>query len=228
MGNIDEATALPLIEKYIGSLPSSDTEEKYNVKNMYSIQDGVVKSRFTKQMESKKATVLQVYSTEDVKYTPKDNMIADLIGQLLDYRYTEEIRENSGAAYSVGVYGGISALPEPEAMLQIYFDTDPERIDEVMSIVNDEINKLVKDGPIEADIEKAKEYMEKQYGEDIKNNSHWLMALYDEDFHGYDGDTNYIETLRSIKASEIQKLAKKLLSGKDMKEVIMVGEEAAK
>ena len=119
-------------------------------------------------------------------------------------------------------------MPEPEAMLQIYFDTDPERIDEVMSIVNDEINKLVKDGPIEADIEKAKEYMEKQYGEDIKNNGHWLMALYDEDFHGYDGDTNYIETLRSIKASEIQKLAKKLLSGKDMKEVIMVGEEAAK
>lgn len=228
VGNIDEATALPLIEKYIGSLPSSDTKEKYNVKNMYSIQDGVVKSRFTKQMESKKATVLQVYSTENVKYTPKDNMIADLIGQLLDYRYTEEIRENSGAAYSVGVYGGISAMPEPEAMLQIYFDTDPERIDEVMSIVNDEINKLVKDGPIEADIEKAKEYMEKQYGEDIKNNSHWLMALYDEDFWGYDGDTNYIETLRSIKASEIQKLAKKLLSGKDMKEVIMVGEEAAK
>ena len=223
VGNFDEAVMLPLIEQYIGAIPSDKSKEKFNKKNTLSVQEGVITNKFSRKMETAKATVLRYY-TGELPYSLKNALAVNLIGQLLDFRYTEEIRENSGAAYGVGVFGSLSKLPESEFGLQIYFDTDPTRVDEVTAIVVDEIDKFVKNGPDAADLAKAKEYMEKQYGEDIKSNGHWVNALYENYFMDYDGETKYIETLKSITPADIQKVAKKVFSGKNVKEVIMVGE----
>lgn len=223
VGNLDGENIRPLIAKYIGGLKTNKVTEKFNKKNCVEIQKGEIAKTFKRKMETPKTTVLEVYAGK-TKYNYKAELGIDIIGQLLDMEYTEHIRENLGGSYGVSVYGSLSQWPEGNFTVQIYFDTDPERCDTIISIVRERIDNFIKNGPNTEDLAKVKEYMLKSHNEKIKENGYWMNALVSDIVDKQDIYTNYSATLESIDASYLKKLAKEYFNLKNKKQVIMTAE----
>ena len=109
--------------------------------------------------------------------------------------------------------------------MQIYFDTDPNRREKMLDIVLEQIDKFVQDGPNVQDFSKVKEFMQKKYKENIKENGYWLNVLNEYYFTKVDTDTDYLKTLDSITPKDLQEFAKQLFNQKNRAEIIMTAAE---
>ena len=222
-GAIDEAVAIPLIEKYIGGLPAGGKKEKY-VDAKLDIQKGQIKNIFDKQMATPSATVYLVYSGK-VKHNLKNYLMMSLTDQILDIIYTEEIREKEGGTYGVGTSGSITRIPKESFRLLVMFQTAPELREKLTGMAVDLLHKFAEEGPRQKDLDKVREYMLKKYTENQKENSYWANMLHNEIALGYDGYTDYEKTLNSITTEDLKKFAKSLLKQGNKIEVSMVGIE---
>ena len=222
-GAIDEAVAIPLIEKYIGSLPAGGKKEKY-VDAKVNIQKGKIKNIFEKQMATPSATVYLVYSGT-VKHNLKNYLMMSLTDQILDIIYTEEIREKEGGTYGVGTSGSINKIPNEKASLIVMFQTAPELREKLTGMAVDLLNKYAEEGPRQKDLDKVREYMLKKYSENQKENSYWANLLHNEIALNYDGYKDYEKTLNSITTNDLKKFVQKLLKQGNEIEISMVGVE---
>ncbi len=222
-GAIDEATAVPLIEKYIGSLPSGGKKEKF-VDAKVDIRKGKAKNIFEKQMATPSANVLVVYSGK-MKYSLKNNLLMSITKQILDIIYTEEIREKEGGTYGVGVSGSLTSVPKEKFTMQIMFQTDPEKREHLTGMAIDLLAKYAEEGPRQQDLDKVREYMLKKFTESQKENSYWDGLMYNYVTLGYDKQKDYEKTLRSITTTDLKKFAKTLLKQGNEIEISMVGVE---
>ena len=219
VGNIDEATATPLIEKYLGGLPSINRKEKFRDVNL-DIRKGQYENNFTRKMETAKSSVLMVASGK-CEYTQKSLVTMSILGQLLNILYTQTVREEAGGTYGVSCSGSISKYPEAEGVFQIYFDTDPQRRPQMVELINKGINDFIAQGPKPEDLSKVKEFMLKTYQQNQKENSYWMGILNSKLWEGVDMNSGYENTVNSITVNDLKKFAKKFFGQKNMIEVSM-------
>ena len=219
VGNIDEATATPLIEKYLGSLPSIKRNEKFRDVNP-DIRKGLYENNFTREMETAKSSVLMV-ATGKCDYNQKNVVMMNMLGQLLNILYTQTVREEAGGTYGVSCNGQLSKYPEAEGVFQIYFDTDPERRPQMVELINKGINDFIAQGPKAEDLGKVKEYMMKTYQQNQKENSYWMGVLNVMLWEGLDMNTGYEATVDGVTINDLKKFAKDFFGQKNMIEVSM-------
>lgn len=219
VGDFDMETLKPMVEKYIGSLPV--TKDK-----MAIVDDGVrmvkgeVENRFSTAMEAPMTTVLYVYSGE-MAYNQENRMTLGFLQSLLSTRYLESIREEKGGSYGVSVQASLDRRPVELYALQIYFSTDPNMVNELLDIVEDEIRTIAENGPNAADMAKHMEYLKKVRPEQLKENGTWMNYLMNYYLENEDLYTNYEKTLNSIDAKKIQTMAAKILKDGNRVAIIM-------
>ncbi|MCD8167461.1 MAG: insulinase family protein [Bacteroides sp.] len=223
VGNIDMESIRPLIEQYIASLPALNREETFRDNQMYPPK-GEVEKRFYRRQENPKATIVSVY-TGDVEYTNLTRTKMSILSQILTLIYTEEVREKEGGTYGVSVSGSVDKFPKEDFTLQIFFETDPGKMDKLIDIVYKELTHIATNGPTETDLNKVKEFMLRKYTEQLKENGYWLGALNEYYTTGLDVDDKYQERVESITSEDIREFARLLLSQDNRVEVIMISEE---
>lgn len=154
----------------------------------------------------------------------QNQILMSMFDQILDIVYTEKIREEEGGTYGVYSGGSISRYPEGQSMLQITFDTDPDtdRMRHLNKIVLDELENIATNGPRESDFSKVKEYMNKSYNENLKENRYWLNILDNKYFYGEDMHTKYLDTLNSITRTDIQNFVANFLKQGNVKTIVML------
>lgn len=224
VGKLDGENVRELIAKYIGGLETTKVKEKFNKKNYAEFQKGQKECVFARQMETPKTTVFEMYAGK-IKYSQKAEIAAGIIGELLQMEYTEHIRENLGGSYGVSVTAGISNLPEGNYGAQIFFDTDPERRDTIISIVRARIDNFIENGPDMEDLAKVKEHLVKKFKDNVKENSYWSSVLVTAVMDKEDDYTDYLDLVESIDAAYLEKLAKTMFNEKGKKVLIMNGEK---
>lgn len=222
VGNIDEATALPLFEQYLGALPTKEGAEKFDSKINPTIRKGQYTNNFDRTMELPKSTVFLLYTGKG-KYNARGKMIMSMFAQVMDMVYTESVREKEGGTYGVGVSGGINHYPKEEIRLSINFDTDPERRARMTEIIKQGLDEFIKNGPNPEQLARVKEYMIKKYQENQKENGYWMNQLKEYYWHGIDGTKDYEQMVNEITGKEIQKFVKKLIKQGNCIEVSISG-----
>ena len=219
-GNIDLETLKPLVEKYIGSLPTSKKMEYAVVDDGVRTAEGEVTNDFRTPMQQPKVSVRLNY-TGAIKDNAKNRLIVDLLSRALDSRYMVSIREEKGGTYGVGVSGGIDKYPVETYQLSIGFDTNEALADELIAICDAEIRKIAENGPLAEDIAKSKEFLQKNYNNVLESNNGWISAIsryYDE---GYNYKDEYLGILESVTADDVKAFAKKLLNDGNRTLVVM-------
>jgi len=201
VGNVDADSLKPMLEQYIASLPAIHRVETYK-KTMF-MRNGIYNNNFIKTQETPKSTIVMLLSGA-AKYDMKNSMLADITGQILDIVYTQTIREDAGAAYSVGVSGSLDYYPNAHAIFEIGFPTDPAKKDKAMKLVDEGLNNLIKNGPAQKDLDKVREFKLKKHAEDMKENSYWMSILVNQWQTGLDFSKNYDTTLKSITTKDVQ------------------------
>lgn len=221
VGNIDEATFKPLMEQYIATLPTGKGKETFKDTKMYTLT-GERKSHFDREMQTAKATACAIY-TGKVDYTPANVLKMDILKQILDIVYTEEIREKEGGTYGVGVQLSTSDYPYGSYKLLIFFDTENSVAAKLLSIVYREFDDMTKEGPRAEDLEKVKAYMLKDIQEKQRDNSTWVNAIDQQYAYNRNFFIGKEELIKSITADDIKEMAKLILSQQNRSEIIMNG-----
>ena len=224
VGNINLEEAKPLIETYLGGLPTINRKENFKDIEM-DIQKGAHKNVFEKQMETPKATVISII-TGNCEYNLKNILMMSILSQTMDMVYTETIREKEGASYGVRAIGELSKYPKDEALLQIIFDTDPAKREKMEQIVMTELQKVTQEGPRPEHLAKVKEFMLNKHLENEKENSYWVSQLTQYYWYNIDMDSNYEKLVNEITVEDVKKFAKALLNQGNIIEVTMTSKEA--
>ncbi len=219
IGDFDLEQIKPLVEKYLGGLPTGGGKLAWKDDGL-RVKRGEIANRFETKMEAPKTTVVYVY-TGDMEYTQENSMAMSLLNSCLDNRYLQSIREEKGGTYGVGVRGGLSRQPKETYTLQVNFDTDPNMVDELLAIVEDEIRKIAENGPLEEDMNKTIENWKKSRPESLKQNATWLNYLATYYTWGEDWYDQYDAILQSMDGKKVQEIAKKILKDKNLIKLIM-------
>ena len=219
VGNVDLETLKPLVEKYIGSIPTSKHVLKFTDDKLRTAKGKVVNDFRTPMLQPKVSEFLLFSS--DADYTLRNKQTMLLLNMALNNRYLKSIREEKGGTYGVQVSYTLSYRPEKQALLQIQFDTNEEMADELVPIVFDEIEKIATEGPEAKDINDSREYLVKQFKNTLENNGTWFGLIDDYNRHKQNLLADYEKTLNSITYDEIRDLAKKLLDSGNVIQVTM-------
>jgi zinc protease len=224
IGNVDEKTALPLIEKYIGSIKSTGKTEKFIDHNLRPAK-GNSKLYFSKPMEVPKATVCVNFNGE-LKYNLLNRLCVNTIEQLLSKRYLESIREEEGGSYGVVVRGQLSMEPKEEFSLFLRFDCDPAKQEKLLAIVWKEIEDLKNGKVVAKDLNEIKQNFVKMRKEDVEQNEFWLNAVQValKSPEGFVNDADYEKTVQLIDEKMVVKVAKQMFSKANTTEVVMKSE----
>ncbi|MBQ8366151.1 MAG: insulinase family protein [Alistipes sp.] len=220
VGNVDLNTLKPLVEKYIGSLPTSKKVKYAVVDDGVRFAQGEVTNDFRTAMQQPKVSVRLVYSGA-MEDNAKNRLIVDLLSRALDSRYMVSIREEKGGTYGVSVQGGIDEYPVENYMMAIVFDTNEQLADELVDICYKEIEKIAEEGPLADDIAKSKEFLQKNYANVLENNGGWMSAItrwYEE---GYNYKDEYLGILESVTADDVKAFAQQILKDNNRTLVIM-------
>ena len=217
VGNYDEATLRPLIEKYIGCLPKGKAE---NWKEIPGLAKGKAENHFTFKSETPKAMSFEFWH-QPMKYTLENSVLVDAAAQVLSMVYLKDIREDQGAAYSVGASGGLNqAADKTFAIVQAQCPMDPKKAEIAVKLLNEGIkNNSVK---VDADkLQKVKDFMLKQADISAKSNDHWINVLNEYITLGVDIQTGYKAAVEALTPEKIAAFLKGLLAAGNHVEVVM-------
>ncbi|MCK9304374.1 MAG: insulinase family protein [Bacteroidales bacterium] len=198
-----------LVKKYLGSLPSLNKQEKYTDRGV-RLKKGVDQFFFYDDaLRTPKAQISVNYHT-DLKYNQKNSLTMYLLRYLLSERYIKSIREDKGGTYHVGVSGEIYSSPESRADLLIEFETDPTLKDILIKAVDEEIEDLAKNGPVQEEIKNALLYTKKNYSTREKKSDYWFGRFKHLIREGFDIYENEEQNVEKVTSKDIQKLAQKI------------------
>jgi zinc protease len=214
-GSFKEEMILPLIEKYIASLPASGKVSKF-VDNKVRPVKGNRKLEF-KRGDEQKSLVLQVY-TGEVAYSQDAELKASAMTDALNIKIIEEIREKAQAIYGGGVNGGLTKEPYARYQLVAAMPTGPEKVETVLKALKGEIEKIQKNGPPQGDLDKVKKQKVETYKESVKQNDTWINELLAAKVEGKDINRfiNYETLVNALTVKDLQQAAKMYLSNANM------------
>jgi zinc protease len=174
VGSFDAATLKPLVERYLASLPATHRQENWRDIGARPVT-GVVKKRVEKGIEPKSDTVM-IFSGP-FQYNQMNRVILRALGDVLENRLRESLREDLGGTYSVGVGPNYMKVPREEYELSINFGSSPSRVDELVDAVFKQIAELAANGPTPRQLADVKETLLRNLETQSKTNSFLLTNI---------------------------------------------------
>lgn len=220
VGNIEEETAKAMAEKYIGSLTNLPRKESWIDLNIEGPKGKTVRE-IEIPLEVKKSTVTVSFNAR-MDYNPQQNLLLSVFRDILNLRYTEEIREKEGGTYGVRVMTESQKFPKQEKGLSLMFDTDPDRAQRLKAIIYQEIEKIENNGPTAEDLDKAVKNLLKNREQAKLHNNYWMQALnswYMYSVNPASAD-NYENILNKMTAADVQKFVKAFISKADVVDIV--------
>jgi zinc protease len=223
VGNIDEKMAKPLIEKYLGSLSQSNNNEQYRDLNI-NYPKGKIDVVAKKGTEPKSIVLMQM--NHDFDYSQNERIGIKALGKILSIELIEEIREKQSLVYSIGAYPSYEKLPTAKATMTVYYPCSPDNIEVATNGTLEIFRKMVKDGPSQANLDKAKQQLIKELETNLRENNYWLSVLKNYGFEkiDYAEITKTQKMIESLTAEDIKTLAAKFLAEDNYVRVSLVPE----
>lgn len=223
IGKVDMAQLRPLLCQYLATLPSTHKAEKSNKANVPQIVKKNEVVKFVHKQETPLANV-SVFYTANVPFSPKNDLVLDMLTRVLQIAYTDSVREEKGGTYGVGVSFNLEKEDNPNALLRISYKSDPKRYEELNPVIYKQLLNIADHGPVASSMDKVKKYLKKQYGQMAITNDYWNYVIWHQLDDDADFDKDYCKMVDNLTASDVQKMAKELLKQNHRVEVTMLSE----
>ncbi|MBQ0115980.1 MAG: insulinase family protein [Bacteroidales bacterium] len=226
VGNYDEKTIRPLIEKYIASLPA----DKKHIRKGHFINSwlhGDVNCSFEREMETSKTMLYMEWFSVDLPYTMENTILVDFARRILNMVYNKVIREEHSATYDCGVKSYLLRGGDKDCKVGYYSTCEmkPEMHDLVISLMKEEFDKMSVSID-ETMFNNAKESMLATIDNMEKtSNSFWLELIMNNEKHNTDLLTNRKEFIRSLTTEDVMKFMKTFQSTSHRCQIVMTPAE---
>ncbi|MCC7436951.1 MAG: insulinase family protein [Armatimonadetes bacterium] len=174
VGNFKPEEIKPMIETYLGGLPSNGGKENWKDLGIRP-PTGVINKAVRKGVEQKGQ--VRIALTGPFEWSRKNRLDMRALMDVLDIRLRESLREDKGGVYSPAAFGSSSHYPVPTYSINILYGCDPKRADELVGATLDVMKQLKANGPSAEDLQKVKEMFLRERETNLKNNRYWLSTL---------------------------------------------------
>lgn len=220
VGDVEASTLEPLLEKYIASIETSSEKENFKNNSTTWVKPNIDKDIYLK-MEDPKASVRVLYKNA-IPHTLKNELLASTLGDILTLRYTETLREEEGGTYGARAGAYLTKRPVEEGIITVSFDCNPDKVDDLTAIVQEEIAKIAKGDIAQEDLDKTlTNYLkEREQSKDYNRyDMSLLMNFYREGYNMNDPKT-FENIVNSIAISDVAEFAKAMLNNAKSYEII--------
>lgn len=220
VGDVSKETIKPLLEKYIASIPTTNEREEWKDNSVDWINNKIDKDVFLEMKDPK--TSVRVVIKNDMKYSLKNSILMRAMGDVLQLRYTESLREEEGGTYGARTRGSISRRPTQEATISVNFDCNPDLAEKLIAIVHKEIKALEKGDIKQADLDKTLTNFLKAREESRNYNRFEMSLLKNSVLEGYNMNDpkNYEDIVKSITIKDLKNITKRLLKNNKSYEIV--------
>jgi len=145
---------------------------------------GVIRKEVRKGVEPQSQT--QIIFTGPFEYNRENRLGMRAMAGALEIRLRELIREELGGTYGVGVSGNYVKYPQPAYSVRISFGSDPERVEELVGAVFQEMEAFSADGPTSEELQAVTEQERRARETNLQENGWWVAQLRFADEYGSD------------------------------------------
>lgn len=211
VGKIDIASLKPLIETYLGSLPSTAKATAYKDVGLRPIH-GPFKKEVKKGTEEK--SLVRMFWNGEAKYSEDEAFRIQALVEIMNIKIVETLREELSGIYGGGMYGSMNKYPYGSYSFGISIPCGPENVDKLISAMLVEIEKVKTNGPSETDLNKVKETWRQQFLVNEKDNGFWARHLIQSVENGTDPARilTFEKRLADLKPQDVQAIARKYLN----------------
>ncbi len=224
VGSFEAQELIPLIEKYLGSLPADQKQFTYTDNNVKPLpgEKKLVVNRGAEQ----KSLILGFYSGE-VAYSEDLDLKIQAMSEILNIRIIEELREKVQGIYGGGTFAGLEKIPRSTYSFVLQLPCGPEKVDTLLRAVQHEFDLLVRQGPEESYLNKVKQQWKEQYKTGIRENNTWLSQILEYKLQGGDPKRfiNYEQQVDKLTPADVQEAAKIVLGGENRFTAVLMPEK---
>jgi zinc protease len=214
VGKFDVDRLKPLLETYLGSLPSTPKNFTFRDVGLRPAK-GPLKKELMKGTEPK--SLIRIFWNGETTYSEEEEFRAQALVEVMNIKIIETLREDLSGIYGGGMYGSISKYPYQHYSFGISVPCGPENVDKLIAATLAEVEKIQINGPSADDLNKVKETWKQQYLVNIKDNSFWARQLIRSVETGSDPEKllTYQKRVDALTPKEVQAAAKKYLDPKN-------------
>lgn len=214
----------PLLEKYLGALPTQNQKESFRDLGIRAPK-GKIDKKVYKGIEQKSQATF-VFSG-DYDYNDDNNWQLDALEEILNIKLIEVIREKESGVYGIGARASYSKIPAPRYSLRIGYGTGPDRVEELGVKTLAVIDEIKKNGATQADIDKFKAETRRATEVQMKENGFWQNQLIDAYTKGEDPKNllDWEKQLDKITVASTKAAANKYLSADNFIKVVLLPEK---
>jgi zinc protease len=192
VGSFDVATMKPLVERYLGSLPTLHRSEMVKDVGMHP-PDSVVEKQVMSGIEPR-SQVSIVFSGPFVN-DEQHRVIASAMAETLGGNLQRTLREDLGGTYGVEVAPDFQKQPTQEYRLTINFSCDPARVDDLVAATFKEIDRYKELGPSASQVADAREGAARDFQSNSERNEYLLNRILFK--YEYGEDVNDVFNMQS-------------------------------
>ena len=223
VGAFDWDTLRSLSATYLASLPTTGRVEQWRdvgIERPLGLEEHVVRSGI--EPRSRTAVVF----VGDMEWSRQNALTLTLVGEMLQIRLRESLREALGGTYSVGAISRATRVPNPEYLLYVIFGSDPARADELFDAVFEEIAWL-RDGGEQDYLDTVKELLRTPREEQLRDNSFWVNQIQSVVRRGgeFSAIVDFEERLDAVTLEQVSAAARLYLTDDRYLRVLLLPEE---
>ena len=211
VGSFDVGTMRPLVERYLGSLPSLRRHETWMDVGARTAT-GVIDKRVDKGLDPKSQAAI-VFTGPFVD-DQAHRVVLRAVAETLEAQLLDSLRQQLGGVYSPGVSTRVERAPRPEYDLTIEFSCDPLRTDELLRRVFQEIDGLKRTGPTPGLMQDMREGFLREFETNSHENGYLISQIVEAFQSGEDVTSIWAlpDVYRSLDAATVQKAAQQYLN----------------
>ncbi len=215
----------PLVETYLASLPNSGRVETWRDVGI-DPPDGVVERFVYRGIEPRSES--QIVFAGPTEYRRDVSSALSAVGDVLEIRLREILREDLGGTYFVRAGGGLSQRPDEEYQFAVSYASDPDRAEELFAVVMEEIERFRAEGPTDDELAKVKETARRSKETALRENGYWMSRLEGLDRDGLDfTQVPSYAAIESWTAERLRQAAVEFLLSDRYVRVVLLPERAA-
>lgn len=224
VGNFDVQQIKPLLEQYLGGLPSTNSHETFKDLGIRA-PEGLVTKTVHKGIGDK--SVVQLVFSGNYDYNESNNLQVDALEEVLNIKLIERLREKESGVYSPRVSAAYSKIPVGRYNFTVSFSCAPVNVDKLIAATMEEIGKIKDNGATQVDVEKFSAEEKRSTEVQLKENSFWIGHLSSSSETGTNPDLvlDHIKNLDQVTPQTVKEAANKYLSGTNLIKLILYPEK---
>jgi zinc protease len=224
VGNLDTAALRPLVETWLGGLPSAGRKETWRDLGIRP-PTGVIRKTVSRGVEPKART--QLVFTGPFEQSRRNRHVLRSMAEALQIRLREVLREDMGGTYGVGVGASSQIVPDTSYQVTIGFGSDPARMEELVEAAFAEVRAFQTEGPADSVVQKVKEAQRRASETNLRENGYWIGQLLTTDRWGLDPRNliRYQDLIEQLSAADIRDAARRYIRFDNYVQVTLMPEK---